>query len=330
MTDKVENILQYLEDENSIKILFAVESGSRVWGMASKDSDYDIRGVYISTDEIERNKSLLYQNTKCIDGFTEDRLYDWVLWDLATFLKFLRNNNPTAIDWILSTTTYRGKEEQEKVKEYFLSNCDINYYLFHHYGLVRSMYEKYVNPQRKTKRTIDNKKILNKIDTLSHNLDIMKISDTEKVQDIIDRSINELQKIKELTKKEYTTEDETHLPTTIKKILYVCRSALSIEYILQQKKFPSLNINELLHDTDLQLDFDKKHIADIITIKQNSNEQDKCICPTWLMTWYIRINSKVLENYSIKGSNKTSLLNRNDDDYVTNYIKYYIECCNSI
>ena len=92
MTDKVENILQYLEDENSIKILFAVESGSRVWGMASKDSDYDIRGVYINIDPIERNKSLLYQDTKCIDGFTEDRLYDWVLWDLATFLKFLKKN----------------------------------------------------------------------------------------------------------------------------------------------------------------------------------------------------------------------------------------------
>ena len=79
-----------ISPENSIKILFAVESGSRVWGMASKDSDYDIRGVYINIDPIERNKSLLYQNTKCIDGFTEDRLYDWVIWDLATFLKFLR------------------------------------------------------------------------------------------------------------------------------------------------------------------------------------------------------------------------------------------------
>ena len=30
---------------------------------------------------------ILNSKTKCIDGFTDDRNYDWVLWDLASFLK---------------------------------------------------------------------------------------------------------------------------------------------------------------------------------------------------------------------------------------------------
>ena len=45
----VQNIqaeLSRLEREESIKILFAVESGSRAWGFPSKDSDYDVRFVY--------------------------------------------------------------------------------------------------------------------------------------------------------------------------------------------------------------------------------------------------------------------------------------------
>ena len=319
MVDKISQILNDLEKDNSIKIIFSVESGSRVWGMESKDSDYDIRGVYIDLDPIERNKSFLYQKTKCIDGFTEDRLYDWVLWDIGTFLKFVKNNNPTAIDWIMSTTCYRGHAEQNKIKDCFMSSCNLNYYLFHHYGLVRSMYEKYVNPYRKTKKYIDNNVILHKIDQIKNELDYLKISNTEKVSNIIERSIKQLSEIKSLTEKEYLEIDEIK-HSKIKKVLYVCRSALSIEYILQQNKYPSLDINKILHDPNLVLDFDKKKIADIITKKCNSNELDDCICPDWLIAWYEKLNNTVLTT-CIKQNNSTKI-KVNDDIYV----KYYMEC----
>ena len=39
--------LARIEKEENIKILLAVESGSRAWGFASPDSDYDVRFVYI-------------------------------------------------------------------------------------------------------------------------------------------------------------------------------------------------------------------------------------------------------------------------------------------
>ena len=35
-----------IESELNLRILFAVESGSRAWGFPSSDSDYDVRFVY--------------------------------------------------------------------------------------------------------------------------------------------------------------------------------------------------------------------------------------------------------------------------------------------
>ena len=46
MREKIQAQLHRIEDEEHIKILLAVESGSRAWGFASPDSDYDVRFVY--------------------------------------------------------------------------------------------------------------------------------------------------------------------------------------------------------------------------------------------------------------------------------------------
>lgn len=47
MREKIRLELARIEQENDVKILFAVESGSRAWGFPSKDSDYDVRFVYM-------------------------------------------------------------------------------------------------------------------------------------------------------------------------------------------------------------------------------------------------------------------------------------------
>ena len=43
--------LRQIEEENDARILLAVESGSRAWGFASKDSDWDVRYVYVHRPE---------------------------------------------------------------------------------------------------------------------------------------------------------------------------------------------------------------------------------------------------------------------------------------
>jgi predicted nucleotidyltransferase len=46
MTPKILEKIKEVEAAKGVKVLLAVESGSRAWGFASPDSDYDIRFIY--------------------------------------------------------------------------------------------------------------------------------------------------------------------------------------------------------------------------------------------------------------------------------------------
>ena len=47
--------LSEIEEKENVKILHAIESGSRAWGFPSPDTDYDVRFIYIRDKIITRN-----------------------------------------------------------------------------------------------------------------------------------------------------------------------------------------------------------------------------------------------------------------------------------
>ena len=47
MREEIINKLKEIEQKEHVKIIYAVESGSRAWGFESTDSDYDVRFIYV-------------------------------------------------------------------------------------------------------------------------------------------------------------------------------------------------------------------------------------------------------------------------------------------
>ncbi|MRR55720.1 MAG: hypothetical protein EG822_14650 [Deltaproteobacteria bacterium] len=44
---KISKQLTNIKTERDVRILYAVESGSRAWGFASRNNDFDVRIIYI-------------------------------------------------------------------------------------------------------------------------------------------------------------------------------------------------------------------------------------------------------------------------------------------
>lgn len=130
MTTKILNKLKAIEHDKHIDILFAVESGSRAWGFASPDSDYDIRFVYKHKKEWYLN---LWEPTDTIQFMTEDDL-DGSGWDLRKALRLLAKSNASFSGWLFSPIVYRAnKDFLSAIKK--VANANFNpvsgFYHFH-------------------------------------------------------------------------------------------------------------------------------------------------------------------------------------------------------
>ena len=136
--DKIEK----LEKRHGFITLFAIESGSREWGIASKDSDYDVRLVYYFPKERYFDILSYPEDINII----EDNI-DINGMELRKFTKLLLKNNPTCAEWVQSQTIYKGYIPL--LFEYFVENDIFLYNLTYHYkGLLRQNYQKYLEQNK--------------------------------------------------------------------------------------------------------------------------------------------------------------------------------------
>ena len=68
----IRNSLDEIERKEHVKILHCVESGSRSWGFASPDSDYDVRFIYLR----ERDAYLNLSPPRDVIEWQLDDVYD--------------------------------------------------------------------------------------------------------------------------------------------------------------------------------------------------------------------------------------------------------------
>ncbi len=106
--------LAAIEARENVKILYACESGSRAWGFASPDSDYDVRFIYVRPMahylrvDLEKQRDVIEEAiTKEPDGSE----LDINGWDLRKALQLLAKNNPVLLEWLQSNIIYINKND---------------------------------------------------------------------------------------------------------------------------------------------------------------------------------------------------------------------------
>jgi predicted nucleotidyltransferase len=152
----INEILTGIEKENNVKILYAVESGSRAWGYHSPDSDYDIRFIYVHNDPywyLQLNK----KPTETINGFSKDRIYDWDGWDIRKAIQHIKESNPAILEWLSSPIIYKDIDGLADRLRNIVSQMHTNISLCYHY---RNMAETNWNARIEGKEIVNTKKYL--------------------------------------------------------------------------------------------------------------------------------------------------------------------------
>ncbi|MEK9034563.1 nucleotidyltransferase domain-containing protein [Escherichia coli] len=107
MRERVSQQLKEIERRYGVKVLYACESGSRGWGFASPDSDYDVRFLYVHPLEWY----LRVEPPRDVIELPIDDELDVSGWEWRKALGLLKGANPTLIEWLDSPVVYQQDEE---------------------------------------------------------------------------------------------------------------------------------------------------------------------------------------------------------------------------
>ena len=129
MRETILRKLDEIEKRENVRILLAVESGSRAWGFASPDSDYDVRFIYVRP----KVDYLRLEKARDVVELPLEGELDISGWDLDKTLRLLRASNPTLFEWFSSPIVYRDTvfagEFRGIMQQYFSSRRGLSHYL---------------------------------------------------------------------------------------------------------------------------------------------------------------------------------------------------------
>ncbi len=141
MRRKIALELERIEKENDVKILFAVESGSRAWGFPSKDSDYDVRFVYIRPIEWYLS---IDDKRDVIEYPINDEL-DISGWDIKKALQLFAKSNPALLEWVRSPIFYsKNSNLPEQLQQMSEKKFDPKATIYHYLHMASKNYREFL------------------------------------------------------------------------------------------------------------------------------------------------------------------------------------------
>lgn len=123
-----------------MKVILAIESGSRAWGFASPDSDYDVRFIYVRRPE----EYIRLNPVRDVIEWQLDDIYDVSGWDLQKSLRLMHDSNPTLHEWCNSSIVYMENEFAPQLRE-LAAECFLpKKALYHYVSMARHAYNSYL------------------------------------------------------------------------------------------------------------------------------------------------------------------------------------------
>lgn len=143
--EAIHQAINDVEKELDVSILLAVESGSRAWGFASPDSDWDVRFLYVHRPEwylsIEEKRDVI-ERMLPLD-------IDLAGWDLRKTLRLFRKSNPPLLEWLRSPLVYREQfsfaEQLRELSTSFFSPISVTY---HYLSMAKRNHAQYLSGEQ--------------------------------------------------------------------------------------------------------------------------------------------------------------------------------------
>ncbi|MCP5460091.1 MAG: nucleotidyltransferase domain-containing protein [Gammaproteobacteria bacterium] len=139
--------LDRIEAEHPVRILYACESGSRAWGFASADSDFDVRFIYLSPRDwylavdLEERRDVIETP---IEG-----VWDVNGWDLRKALRLYRKSNPPLLEWLQSPIVYREvSRAAPRMRELLARFYSPVACMYHYLHMAQGNYRGYLQSER--------------------------------------------------------------------------------------------------------------------------------------------------------------------------------------
>ncbi|MFT4252912.1 MAG: nucleotidyltransferase domain-containing protein [Caulobacter sp.] len=139
--DQIARRLADIAREEGVRVLLAVESGSRAWGFHSPDSDYDVRFVYARpiADYLS-----LTPPRDVIERPIDDDL-DIGGWDVAKALRLVARGNAVVSEWLSSPILYTEDADFRSVFEPIAQAWrDLHGDVAHYHGLARRQWGSFI------------------------------------------------------------------------------------------------------------------------------------------------------------------------------------------
>lgn len=141
--EEVRERLRRAENEHEVKVLLAVESGSRAWGFASPNSDYDARFIYVNKPEWYLSVGLEEQRDVIEYPIVDDM--DINGWDLRKALRLFWKSNPGFVEWVQSTIIYEHSGSfHERAKALLPQVYSVESGIYHYRSMAKTNFRGYL------------------------------------------------------------------------------------------------------------------------------------------------------------------------------------------